>query len=212
MGMVIHDDYWEAMKLLPKTQQAPFLMAVVRYGMEGAEPSGRPPWLATFTAIKGRIELGAKRSASGAKGGKVHKQNQDLLCKQNANLLNKQNQDLLEGQNESLLSRVEDEVEYEVEENPLKPPYGQIVGHLNERTGKSFKPTSEATRKAIRARFAEGYTLDDFLRVIDTKAAEWMGDPKMEQYLRPSTLFRPANFENYLNQAPKEAIDYGQYD
>ena len=37
------------------------------------------------------------------------------------------------------------------------------------------------------------------LEVIDKKAADWLGDPKVEQYLRPSTLFG-SKFEQYLNQ------------
>ena len=37
------------------------------------------------------------------------------------------------------------------------------------------------------------------LEVIDKKAADWLGDPKVEQYLRPSTLFG-TKFEQYLNQ------------
>ena len=41
-------------------------------------------------------------------------------------------------------------------------------------------------------------TVDDFKTVIDKKCAEWLGNPKMEQYLRPETLFG-TKFESYLN-------------
>ena len=37
-----------------------------------------------------------------------------------------------------------------------------------------------------------------FKFVIDNRVKEWKGG-KMEEYLRPSTLFAPTNFENYLN-------------
>ena len=53
----------------------------------------------------------------------------------------------------------------------------------------------------MRARIAEGYTVDDFKKVIDIKAEEWLGT-EMDKYLNPSTLFRPSNFEKYLNQVP----------
>jgi uncharacterized phage protein (TIGR02220 family) len=55
--------------------------------------------------------------------------------------------------------------------------------------------------KHIRARMAEGATLDDCKLVIDYKAAEWGHDVKMSAYLRPRTLFIPAHFEEYLSAA-----------
>ena len=45
----------------------------------------------------------------------------------------------------------------------------------------------------------DGFTVDDFKKVIDTKTAEWKGTD-MEQYLRPETLFSASKFEGYLNQ------------
>ena len=75
----------------------------------------------------------------------------------------------------------------------------EVVDYLNEKTGKHFKVTSSANTKFISARAKEGYTADDFKKVIDTKTAEWK-DTDMEQYLRPETLFSASKFEGYLNQ------------
>ena len=86
-----------------------------------------------------------------------------------------------------------------------------IVDYLNEKAGKKFKATSKDTRQHINARLAEGYTLDDFVQVIDKRCAAWKGDPKMEEYLRPSTLFGP-KFESYLNApAPARPAGRGGY-
>lgn len=73
-----------------------------------------------------------------------------------------------------------------------------IVEYLNLKLGTGYKPSSQATQKHIRARLSEGFTVEDFKTVIDKKCAEWMGDPKMEKYLRPETLFG-TKFEGYLN-------------
>ncbi|MFS0575080.1 conserved phage C-terminal domain-containing protein [Sporosarcina sp. 179-K 3D1 HS] len=78
----------------------------------------------------------------------------------------------------------------------------EVIDYLNERTGKSFKTNSKSTGRMIGGRLSEGYTLDDFKSVIETKARQWSADPRMRHYLRPSTLFAPTNFENYLNEAP----------
>lgn len=75
-----------------------------------------------------------------------------------------------------------------------------VVSYLNAQTGKHFRADSRQTAAAVRARLSEGFTVDDFRRVIDAKVSDWAGDPQMERYLRPSTLFRPSNFEAYANQ------------
>jgi len=73
-----------------------------------------------------------------------------------------------------------------------------IIDYLNESIGSKYKYTTKGTIKDIKARFKEGYELDDFYDVIDKKVKEWL-NTDMEQYLRPSTLFGN-KFENYFNQ------------
>lgn len=93
------------------------------------------------------------------------------------------------------------ETETEKETETINKDILAIVSYLNERTGKSFRASSRATKDKIRARLNEGFTVDDFKRVIDVKTAEWMGT-EQEKYLRPETLFG-TKFEGYLNQRPE---------
>ena len=74
-----------------------------------------------------------------------------------------------------------------------------IVEYLNEKSGKNFRYSSRKTKDLIQARLNEGFTVDDFKTVIDKKVAEWKDDAKMNQFLRPETLFG-TKFESYLNQ------------
>lgn len=85
-------------------------------------------------------------------------------------------------------------------QKPDPIPYAEIISHLNERCGCQYKPTSQATRRMIKARWAEGFRLDDFKQVVDHKHAEWSQDGKMCAFLRPETLFSP-KFESYLQVA-----------
>lgn len=89
-----------------------------------------------------------------------------------------------------------------VKESKVKESIKDIVEYLNEKSGKSFKASNQATQEFINARLNDGYTIDDFKKVIDTKVKEWTGTDQ-EQYIRPNTLFRPSNFEAYLNQKSK---------
>jgi uncharacterized phage protein (TIGR02220 family) len=77
--------------------------------------------------------------------------------------------------------------------------YCRVVDYLNEKSGKNFRHTSNKTQALIDARLNEGFAEDDFFAVIDKKAQEWRGDPKMDRFLRPETLFGP-KFEGYLNE------------
>ena len=92
-------------------------------------------------------------------------------------------------------------------------PYKTIIEYLNNKVNKRFSYKSESNRKLIKARFNEGYKLEDFIKVIDIKTNEWINDEKMKNYLQPSTLFRGSNFDKYLNQEfPQEIKRRGKLD
>lgn len=74
----------------------------------------------------------------------------------------------------------------------------EIIEYLNDCTGKSYKPTSKVAILNINARLKEGYTKDDFIKVIKVKSTKWLGT-KFEDYLTPNTLFGN-KFESYLNE------------
>lgn len=84
-----------------------------------------------------------------------------------------------------------------VEQKPLIP-YEDIINYLNSKAKTNYKSSTNKTKELIKARINEGFTLDDFKKVIDKKCNEWIGS-EMEKYLRPETLFSN-KFESYLNQ------------
>lgn len=79
--------------------------------------------------------------------------------------------------------------------------YTPIINYLNEKANKNFRATTKKTQSLINARLNEGFSLDDFKKVIDIKCSQWLGTD-MEKYLRPQTLFG-TKFESYLNEKPK---------
>lgn len=86
---------------------------------------------------------------------------------------------------------------------PDNIPYEEIIDYLNKKTNrpknKYFKASSKTNRKFIHARWKEGYRLKDFKEVINNKCFSWMNNPKMFNYLQPSTLFGP-KFDQYLKE------------
>ena len=77
-------------------------------------------------------------------------------------------------------------------------PYVEIIDYLNSKCSKRYKHNNRIAREKIRARWNEGFRLEDFKLVIDVKAHEWLNDTEMNRYLRPDTLFG-SKFEIYLN-------------
>ena len=91
--------------------------------------------------------------------------------------------------------------------------YSLVIDKLNILANKSYKSSSKKTQQLIKARVNEGYTLEDFYKVIENKVCTWKDDLKMDQYLRPATLFG-TKFESYLNEKlknPNKGESYGKY-
>ena len=80
--------------------------------------------------------------------------------------------------------------------------YSEIIKYLNEKANTNYRPSTKNTQSFIKARLKEGFTVEDFKKVIDVKAKSWVGTD-FEKYLRPATLFG-TKFENYLNEANKK--------
>ena len=72
-----------------------------------------------------------------------------------------------------------------------------LIQYLNETTGSDYK-ADKANADRVRSLLGQGYTPVQLRSVIDKKCAEWMTDPKMRPYLRPSTLWG-AKFSEYVS-------------
>lgn len=90
-------------------------------------------------------------------------------------------------------------------------PYVEIVEHLNQHSDSNFTNNAKKTRELIKARFNEGFTLEQFKTVIEYCCKEWKGKifnngQSGDQYLRPSTLFNN-KFDERLQLALKGSQD-----
>lgn len=107
------------------------------------------------------------------------------------------------GQNEQTIT-----IDYpETTTETNKIPYVEIINYLNDVAGKNYRSSTRKSKDLIKARWNEGFRLDDFKKVIDVKNAEWKDSPKWSKFIRPNTLFGP-NFESYLNQDTPRPTGY----
>ena len=77
-----------------------------------------------------------------------------------------------------------------------------LLTFLNEKTGSKYQPV-QANVKLIVGRLQEGFTEKQIRQVIANRCLAWADDPKMDEYLRPKTLFNATNFANYAGQLGK---------
>jgi len=97
-----------------------------------------------------------------------------------------------------------EDAEKETSKEKTTVPYREIVDYLNLKAGTGYKHNAKTTKDKIKARWNEGYKLDDFKIVIDNKVTDWLGDKEYQKYLRPETLFG-TKFEGYLNSPRKDS-------
>lgn len=98
-------------------------------------------------------------------------------------------------------------------QNPAQPKEPdhteEVVDYLNKRAGTHYKATTSSTRRLIKARLKEGFTVEEIKLVIDKKCADWLNNPRMAEFLRPETLFG-SKFESYLNTKSSQRTGYQQ--
>jgi uncharacterized phage protein (TIGR02220 family) len=84
----------------------------------------------------------------------------------------------------------------------------RLIEFLNEKAQRKYKTKGDAAENsivAIAARLSEGATEDDCRSIIARKVREWASDPKMNKYLRPSTLFNKTKFWEYHGELGSDA-------
>lgn len=219
-SIVLYTRFFEQIKKLDEQQRGVLFTAIMAYSTEEPLPDMDAVTDMLFSVIKAQLdeddmkyqEKCRARSEAGAKGGRPKKQEEDLTEKQKNQLVSEEskksksffekakkpdNDNVNDNENDNDI--LKDNMSSGTSPDHSEDQSKEIIGYLNQKTGKHFLDKSKDSRSLIRARVREGFTVDDFKKVIDIKAEEWGSDPQMEQYLRPKTLFG-AKFESYLNQ------------
>ena len=204
-SFVLYTAYMAQIELLNMEQRGTLLTAIMSYSAWEELPEMDSVTQMAFAFIKADLDRDAEkyqktcdaRKEAGKLGGRPKangfSEKQTKAKKPNGFSEKQKNPD----------NEYEYDNEYDSKDNisASKYPYKEVIDYLNARAGTKFKDKSKDTRSHIRARIDEGFTVDDFKKVIDGRIAAWKGDAKMNEFIRPSTLFGP-KFESYLNAKP----------
>ncbi len=180
----IYKEYYELITLLPEKEQQELLLAITKYMFEDEEPNN-------LSERQKKIFNNLKRPLSKSK------EQSKRRTKQKPNENQKETKTKPKEQPKENTSN---DVNVNVDVNVIK----EIIEYLNSKTNSSYRYSSKTTQQKINARLNEGYTLNDFIAVIDKKSSEWIGT-EFEKYLCPETLFG-TKFEKYLNQKSKKKV------
>lgn len=205
-SFVLYSSYSDQIELLTMEQRGILLTAIYKYvsGKDLPEMDGITNM--AFSFIRTSLDRDAEkyekkceaRREAGKKGGRPQKANGFSEKAKKANGFSEKQTKAKKPDNEYDNENDNDSKNILSGKPAAEYPYKAITDYLNEKAGKAFLDKSKDTRKHIKARMDEGFTLDDFYKVIDNTVKRWKGDPKMCDYLRPSTLFG-TKFESYLN-------------
>lgn len=179
-SIVFYESHFRILKNLEPELFCKGIIALAEYGFYGIETdlSGEPLLMMFMDMAKPILDANYRKYINGKKGG-APKGNKNAV-KDKTTKNNQKQPNVYVNVNDSVNDNVKIIIEY-----------------LNNKTGKNYKHTTPNTIRHITARLNEGFTTDDFYKVIDYKVSEWKGSD-YEKYLRPETLFG-SKFEGYLN-------------
>lgn len=179
-GFIFYRSFFESAKALKDDEKLELYEAIFEYALNQKETETKPLVSAFINLMKPQIDANNRRYENGKKGGRPPKEKTETKPKNNL-----------------------DKTKAKAKEKEKEKEKEYIVEYLNNKTSKKFKASSTKTKSLIDARLKDGFTKDDFVRVIDIKCSQWLNDEKMKEYLRPETLFG-TKFESYLNSDMKK--------
>lgn len=74
-----------------------------------------------------------------------------------------------------------------------------LLSHLNQKAGRSYRDSEANMRLVLKCLDSVGGDVEGVKAMLDRQIALWKGDPKMDECLRPSTLFRLSKFTEYYD-------------
>ena len=192
---VIYDSWALQIINLPQDMAGEYTQKILKYAFFEEHPSFDDPALAAmFASVKNRLDEDlAKYQAQVERAKTISKRSRTKSDEvEGVNVNDNVNVNVLDKSNINKVSK-------DTMSSKLADACLEIIDYLNLKTNKNFKPNAKATQDFIKARLKDGYSIDDFKKVIDNKCEQWLGT-EQQQYLRPETLFAASHFESYLNE------------
>ena len=187
--------FTEAIETLGHAERGRLITAALEYAQTGIEPVLSGNERGTWGTVKAMV---SEQLASFASRSKINSRNVTKRYESIRIVANR----ITEKEKSPHTPLKEKDISHEGDNNDLSltRDCNEVIDFLNEVAGTKYKH-SETSRKPIRARLNDGFTVEDCKQVIRNRWTAWRGT-EYQEYMRPDTLFRPSKFEGYLNSEP----------
>lgn len=214
--LVYSEDIKEVLDELSDEDVAKLFRGMVEYHTSGTDPDFSGILKYVFIPIRQQMDRDAERyetrceksRANGKLGGAPVGNQNARKTTETTERLNKQPK---QPKQPDIDTDIEKDIDIDIEKEIVSAKTDvwslsfSVLSYLNQQAGTSFKTDKAEYVQLISELSHRGYTEADMIRVIDVKCADWLGNPVVERYLRPSTLFGQ-RFEEYLSQPIPEAV------
>ena len=199
-SLVFYRSFADAAKYLSDEDRLRFFDGLIAYALNDQDPDFDGPAAGMFLLIKPQIDANNRKYENGKRGGRPS--NESIQGFEN------QNETKTKPNDNQTITKPKPNVNVNVNDNDNENVSTSVdvwslsesvLGYLNEKAGTNYKTDAATSVRLISDLSHKGYTESDMIAVIDKKVSAWLGDAKVEQYLRPSTLFGP-KFEQYLSE------------
>lgn len=212
-GFIVYaDDLKPILDELSDAETAALFRAMVNYQIDGADPGFTGLLKVVFIPIKNNMDRNTKKYVEKCERNRQNaakRWNSDSM-RTDATACDGMQSDAMDANiNKYNINKYKEKKRKEKKSNADEsaaasiPDAGTVsllaIAHLNEVTGRRYQADNKTNAELIAELMRRGYQLEDIISVIDRKAAEWGDSDKMRPYLRPSTLFNPERFDEYLN-------------
>lgn len=198
-SFTIYEEYFDLITLLNENDAKELLWKICEYMFYDKEPSLNEEQNKIFRNLKRPLDISKNQSKRSSKNKP------------------RENQNKTEKKPEKNPSKTHQKMSMSMSMSNVNV-YVNVINKLNELTNSNYNYKSKETQKLINGRLEEGYTEEDLIMVVEKMCYYWnkqkeKGGKDMTEYLRPSTLFRPTNFENYYNlKVSKSTNDFSNID
>ena len=207
-SFTIYEEYFGLITILPDDEAKDLWFKLAEYMFYDKNPKLNDNQNKVFNSIKRPFDTLKIKSKNGSITNQNEIKNKSKQNQKEIKMKSKQNPiyDVNVNVNDNVYVNVNDNV------------YKNIINKLNELTNSKYNYKSKETQKLINGRLNDGYTEEDLIMVVEKMCYYWnkqkeKGGKDMTEYLRPSTLFRPTNFENYYNlKVSKPTMDFSNVD
>ena len=201
-SFVVYDDIVEILDALTDEEVGQLFRGMVNYHMTGEEPSFSGALKLAFIPVRQDIDRNAEKYTKRCEKNRENIKKRYERIQSNTNVydgIRTYTNDTNSNSNTNTNTDSKSKSKSNSESVDVWSLSHSVLSYLNSKAGTNHKTNEAESVRLISELSHRGYTETDMRHVMYVKVSDWRGDPKVEQYLRPSTLFG-AKFEQYLAQ------------